>query len=52
MSTGDHLDQVFDRFAEDGRCQYCGELAKVRPEPFGGRDACKPCTNQIIDGSE
>lgn len=48
----DHLDDVFDRFGEPGTCEYCGADAKVRPEPFGRQNACKPCWDQIIGGDD
>lgn len=33
-----------------GRCEYCGTLTRVKPDPFGGRPSCRPCFFQIIDG--
>lgn len=48
----DHLDEVFDRYAETGQCKYCGTTGPTRPDPFGGRDACKPCWDDIIGGDE
>ena len=36
--------------SEAGQCEYCGENTRVKPDPFGGRPACRPCFYQIIDG--
>ena len=36
--------------SEAGQCEYCGENTRVKPDPFGGRPACRPCFFQIIDG--
>jgi hypothetical protein len=46
----DHLDEVFERYGRPGKCEYCGKQAKVRSEPFGDRDACKTCWDDIIGG--
>ena len=38
--------------AEDGECEYCGEYARVFPEPFGQQPACQPCWEQIVYGED
>lgn len=38
--------------AERGRCEYCGTESQVFPEPFGQKDACKPCWEQIVYGED
>lgn len=48
----DHLEEVFDKYSEEGQCDYCGKSTKVKDEPFGQRPACKECYFQIIDGDE
>lgn len=40
------------RTSQPGRCEYCGHPQLVRPEPFGGRDACWPCWAQCAFGEE
>ena len=32
------------------QCSYCGRETRTRIEPFGGRDACKPCWEQVCYG--
>jgi hypothetical protein len=46
----DHLDDVFDRYAEPDDCAYCGTNAPCRPDPFGQKPACKECWDQIVGG--
>lgn len=47
----DHLDDVFDRYAVMDTCEYCNEWdVPCRPEPFGQKQACKTCWDQIIGG--
>jgi hypothetical protein len=48
----DHLDEVFDRYAEEAQCQYCGNVAPTRPDPYAQQPACKPCWDQIVGGDE
>jgi hypothetical protein len=46
------MNDCVDRWtlAEPGECKYCGARAPVFPEPFGQRDACRPCWEQICYG--
>jgi hypothetical protein len=46
----DHLDDVFDRYAEVMQCEYCGKVAPCRPDPYGQRPACKTDWDGIVGG--
>lgn len=46
----DHLDDVFDLYAEHDKCAYCGVTGPTRPDPFAQAAACKQCWNQIAGG--
>jgi hypothetical protein len=38
------------QLAEMGDCEYCHDYALVFREPFGGRNACRPCWESIVYG--
>jgi hypothetical protein len=50
MRPRDHLDDVFDRFAIESECVYCGDVAPCRPDPFGQQPACKTWWDGIVGG--
>ena len=45
-------DRWGDEQGHDGECNYCSRLTRVMLEPFGHRDACKPCWEQVCYGGE
>lgn len=36
--------------ADEGECEYCGEIRLLKPEPFGNKPACQECWEQICYG--
>jgi len=55
----DRIEPLFKRcvdrwtLADPGECAYCGKPGvPVFLEPFGQRDACRPCWDQIVYGED
>jgi hypothetical protein len=46
----EHVDRW--AIAEMGDCEYCGAHTLVFREPFGERDACRPCWERIVYGED
>lgn len=42
----------WERYADEGTCEYCGHNGAVRPDPFGQQAACFGCWEAISYGDE